>query len=101
MERPVERTELEAAIEARRELGQEMEPHVIDSFVERIERRLGERRIDVSRRDRGREGSFVLAIVSLGCAIPITAIAVTQAGLVGLIVVWIGIVAVNAVYTNR
>jgi hypothetical protein len=96
----VERSELEAAIEARRELGQEMEPHVIDSFVERIERRLGERRTDFSRRDRGREGSFILAIVSLGVAIPITAIAVTQAGLVGLVVVWIGIVAVNAVY-NR
>lgn len=99
MERPVERSELEAAIEARRELGQEMEPHVIDSFVERIERRLGEhRRTDVSRRDRGREGSFVLAVISLVFAIPITAIAVTQAGLIGLIVVWIGIVAVNAVY---
>jgi hypothetical protein len=100
VEQPVERSELEAAIEARRELGQEMEPHVVDAFVERIERRLGEQRTQVARRDRGREGSFVLAIVSLGCAIPISAIAVTQAGLVGLIVVWIGIVAVNAVY-NR
>lgn len=94
----MERSELEAAIEARRELGHELEPHVIDSFVERIERRLGEPRTHFANRDRRREGSFVLAIVSLGVAIPITAIAVTQAGLVGLIVVWIGIVAVNAVY---
>lgn len=100
MERPVERTELEAAIEARRELGKQMEPHIVDAFVERIERRLGEHRTHVSRRDRGREGSFVLAIVSLGCAIPITAIAATQGGLVGLVVVWIGIVLVNFVY-NR
>lgn len=100
MERPVERSELEAAIEARRELGQQMEPHVVDAFVERIERRLGEHRAQPSRRDRGREGSFVLSIVSLGCAIPITAIAATQAGLVGLVVVWIGIVLVNYVY-NR
>jgi dolichol kinase len=100
VERPVERTELQAAIEARRELGEQMEPHIVDAFVERIERRLGEHRTHISRRDRVREGSFILAIVSLGCAIPITAIAATQAGLVGLVVVWIGIVVVNAVY-NR
>ena len=37
---------------------------------------------------------------ALAVAIPLTAIGVTQAGLVGLLVVWIGIVLVNAVY-NR
>ena len=100
MERPVERDELQAAIAARKELGDEMEPHVVDAFVERIERRLGERRHVVARRERGREGSFVLAVISLGVAIPLTAIGVTQAGLVGLVIVWLGIVLVNAVY-NR
>ena len=39
----VRRDELEAAIETRRELGSDMEPAVIDAFVERIERRIGER----------------------------------------------------------
>ena len=37
----VEREDVQAAIEARRELGGEMEPHVIDSFVDRIEKRIG------------------------------------------------------------
>ena len=32
--------ELEAAIEARKELGAEKEPALVDAFVERIERRL-------------------------------------------------------------
>ena|SRR5437763_3674533 len=100
MERKVDRDELAAAIEARRELGPDLEPHLVESFVDRIERRLAERTHTVARRDRGREGSFVLAIVSLAVAIPLTAIGVTQAGLVGLLVVWIGIVLVNAVY-NR
>ena len=39
----VPKDELRAAIEARKELGTEMEPAVIDSFVERVERRLAER----------------------------------------------------------
>jgi hypothetical protein len=42
-ERSVPKDELEAAIEARKELGAEMEPALIDGFVERIERRLAER----------------------------------------------------------
>ncbi|MBA3365866.1 MAG: hypothetical protein H0U03_08790 [Actinobacteria bacterium] len=42
-ERIVPKDELEAAIEARKELGAEMEPAVIDASVERIERRLAER----------------------------------------------------------
>src|SRR5512133_1256602 len=37
------RDEVQAAIEARKELGAEHEPALIDSFVERIERRLSER----------------------------------------------------------
>ena len=39
----VPKDELRAAIEARKELGTEMRPAVIDSFVERVERRLAER----------------------------------------------------------
>ena len=39
----VPREELQAAIEARKEVGQDMEPALIDAFVERIERRLEHR----------------------------------------------------------
>jgi hypothetical protein len=97
----VERGDIEAAIEARRELGGDMEPHVIDSFVDRIEKRIEERttrRVPAERK--GREGSFVLALASLVAAIPITAIAATHGGITAMVVVWIGIVLLNAVY-NR
>jgi hypothetical protein len=99
----VDRSELEGALEARRELGSEYEPQVIDSFVERIERRLAERaeRRPVRRYSGHDDRALALAIVSLGVAIPLTAIAVTQAGLVGLVIVWIGIVLVNVAYSQR
>ena len=42
-EEVVRKDELEAAIEARKELGADMEPAVIDAFVERIEHRLADR----------------------------------------------------------
>jgi hypothetical protein len=97
----VERDEMQAAIEARRELGGEMEPHVIDSFVDRIEKRLAERTVGrVPAQRKGREGSFVLALASLIFAVPITAIAATHGGISAMIVVWVGIVLLNAVY-NR
>ncbi len=41
---------------------------------------------------------FVLAIVSMAVAIPLTAIAGTVAGIPGLLVAWMGIVLINAVY---
>ena len=97
----VDRDDLHAAIEARKELGPELEPQLVDSFVARIEQRLERGRPGgVARPDRSRDGSFVLAVLSLIFAIPLTAIAVTQAGLLGLALVWVGIVLVNAVY-NR
>jgi hypothetical protein len=45
-------------------------------------------------------GVLALAITSLGVGIPLTAIASAQAGLPGLVVAWIGIVCVNAVYAR-
>jgi hypothetical protein len=43
-------------------------------------------------------GVLALAITSLGVGVPLTAIAVSEAGMGGLVVAWIGIVGVNAVY---
>lgn len=42
-EGPLPRDELRATTEARKELGEGMEPALIDSFVERIEQRLSQR----------------------------------------------------------
>ncbi len=97
----VDRDELAAAIEARRELGAELEPQVVDSFVERIERRVAERTSakPAQRDDAG--NTVVLAIASLLAGIPITAIAATHGGIAALIVVWAGIVLVNFAYAQR
>jgi hypothetical protein len=101
------RAELEAAIAARRELGEELEPHVIDSFVGRIERRI-DQRIDerlgphlAKRQSRSDDKQFVMGLVSLGIAIPLTAIAISNGGLVALAIVWIGIVLVNVAFARR
>ena len=101
------REELQAALAARRELGDELEPHLIDSFVGRIERRIDER-VDerlgphlARRQSRSDDKQFVMALVSLGVAIPLTAIAVSNGGLVALAIVWIGIVLVNLAFGRR
>ncbi len=95
----VPKEDLQAAIEARRELGQDHEPELVESFVARIEERLAKRpSAHPPARRAGREGSFVLALVSVGAGIPLTAIALNLGGLVALLVVWIGVVLVNLGY---
>ncbi len=103
----VPRDELHAAFEARRELGADLEPEVVDAFLARIEQRL-DRRLDErlgkrrTYRDAGDEQRrFALALISLAVAVPLTAIAVSGAGLVALLVVWLGIVGVNLAFARR
>ena len=93
----VPKEDLHAAIEARRELGSDLEPQLVESFVARIEERLTKRPPSAARSE-GREGSFVLALLSVGAGIPLTAIALNLSGLVALVVVWLGIVLVNLGY---
>jgi hypothetical protein len=100
-ERAVDREELAAAIEARRELGPELEPHIVDSFVERIERRVAEQKGAKPVRKSDDGGTLALAIMSLLAGIPITAIAATHGGIVAIAVVWAGIVLVNLAYARR
>jgi hypothetical protein len=95
----VPKEDLHAAIEARRELGHDHEPELVESFVARIEERLAKRQpANVPARRQGREGSFVLALISVGVGIPLTAIALSMNGLAALLVVWLGIVLVNLGY---
>ena len=90
-------------VEARRELGEEMEPELIDAFLDRVEAAAEQRA--VARRapevDDGRGERLALAIVSLGISIPITAIAAEQAGVVGVLATWAGIVGVNLSFSRR
>ncbi|MFD7914796.1 hypothetical protein ACFV30_29430 [Streptomyces sp. NPDC059752] len=107
--------EFDATMDARRELGPEYEAALVDSFVEKVDtqvrRRLAEERLSAARGG-GREPSaapedgnfgerFGFAIITLVLAIPLSAIAATQARLPGLIVAWAGIVGVNFIHARR
>jgi hypothetical protein len=99
--------DLEATLEARRELGAEYEPALVESFVERIERVLEarvearmaqDRRYETSAAQRQKQ-QLALGIVSLGTGIPITAVAGGVGdGLPGVFVAWAGIAAVNVAH---
>jgi hypothetical protein len=87
-ERGVQRDELQAAIEARRELGAEMEPAVVDAFVERIERRLVERS-DANERalKKKRDHQKEMVLGAMGISVPLFALAAIFTGLPGVLAV--------------
>ena len=95
----IRKDEVESAVEARRELGAEYEDSVLDSFVEKVERRLEERLKAVPRK----AGPPALAVPlgSLGLAIPLLGIAGGTAGLSGVIAVCLAVVLVNVAYALR
>ena len=93
--------ELRTAIAARKELGDEMEPAVIDAFVERIERRLADgadERERALKRRRDHQKEMVLG--SMAISIPLLAIAAIFTGLQGVIAVCVALVVI-AVVTAR
>jgi hypothetical protein len=97
-----DRDDLAAALEARRELGEELEPEVIDAFLDRIEKRAaarGRERVPAHAPSARRPdwSAFALAICSLGLAVPI----VEKASFAGEVVMWLAIVAVNLAYNLR
>src|SRR6476659_1754288 len=84
----VPRDELEAAISARKEFGEDLEPALVDAFVERIERRIAERQGESEqslRRKREHQKEMVLGAMAL--SIPLFAMAAIFTGLAGVIVV--------------
>jgi hypothetical protein len=97
----VRKDELEAAIEARKELGAEMDPAVIDAFVDRIERRLADRvgTSDQALRER-RAHQKAMILGSLAFSSPLFLVAAIFAGLAGVIAVSV-VLAVIAVVTAR
>ncbi|MCX4685893.1 hypothetical protein OG401_16550 [Kitasatospora purpeofusca] len=105
------RRDLDATLQARKELGPEYESELVDSFLARIdarldarvERRVAERlgpaegygRPGYGPRRFGRRSATRLPIVSLVLGIPLSAIAAESGGFLGLLVCWGGIVGVN------
>jgi small-conductance mechanosensitive channel len=95
------RDELRSAIEARKELDDDMEPALIDAFVDRIDRRLadraGEREQALHRR---REHQKEMVLGSMAISIPLFAIAAVFTGLPGVIAVCAAL-AVIAIVSAR
>ena len=98
---PVMNSELRAAVDPRNELGDEMEPAVIEAFVDRIERRLAEGKgVDQFAIDRKREHQKEMVLGSMAIAIPLLAVAAIFTGLAGVIAVCVALVVI-AVITAR
>ncbi len=111
--------ELDATLRARGELGEEYESALVDSFLEKVDRRIDgavERRMRrqfaeqqmAAARDARSPGAtdswgerFGFGIVSLVLAVPLSAIGGGVAELPGLLVAWAGIVGVNVVQAAR
>ena len=104
----LERTELEAVLEARRELGPSYDAALVDSFVDRIQAAVEARAAqEVSVRDReararasGGPRQLALGIVSVVGGIPVTALSLAvpehaAVSLGSLVIGWGGLVAVN------
>lgn len=93
--------ELRAAIEARKELGADMEPAVVDAFVERIEQRLVERAAATEKAlKRKRDHQKEMVLGAMGISVPLFVTAAIFTGLAGVIVVCAAL-AVIAVASTR
>jgi hypothetical protein len=102
------RDELEAAVEARKELGREHEPEIVDAFLARVEKQIDERvdqrvaqsRYAPQRRGGGSDwGAAILGIASLGIGIGATGAAVSHSGQGWVAAVaWLAIIVVNLLY---
>jgi hypothetical protein len=100
-EEVVPRGELQAAIEARKELGAEMEPAVIDAFVERIERRVAGRGSESERSlKQKREHQKEMVLGAMGISVPLFALAAIFTGLPGVLAVSAAL-AVIAITASR
>jgi hypothetical protein len=93
--------ELQAAVDARKELEDDMEPAVIDAFVARIERRLADRAgEDAHALKRTRDYQKEMVLGSMAISIPLLAIAAVFTGFPGVLAVCVAL-AVIAIASTR
>lgn len=123
---PELKKDIDATLQTRKELGPEYEDELVEGFVRKLEQRidevvdkrvrrqLAEQQMVVARgNSRPRQSGtpspssegvgarLGLAIASLVLAIPLSAIAAVNAGMLGLLVCWGGVVGVNALQASR
>jgi hypothetical protein len=105
--------DLRAAVHTARELGPDYENEVLDSFLQRLDQRLDAQIGTRARHEPGRDdapaaapaarrerrgwGASTFQFVSLGMAVPLSAIGANLAHAQGLVIVWAGIVGLNFV----
>lgn len=98
-DREEQRKDLAAALRARQELGPDYDAALVESFVDHIQTEIDRRvdtRLAATGPPRGPDNQgFVIALVSLGTGIPISAISAGIAHVPGLMIAWAGIAAVN------
>jgi hypothetical protein len=115
----IPRDELQATLRARTEVGRELEPHLIDTFLDRIERSIDARadaRIEVRLRaygaqrpaqpDRGgpSASTVVLALGSMAFGVGATGAATAFGDVMGFlaaVAVWGAIAAINVAHALR
>ncbi|MGW3492484.1 hypothetical protein [Streptomyces sp. NPDC001020] len=111
--------ELDASLRARKDLGEEYESALVESFLEkvdqridttidrRVRRQLAEQQMVVARGTRSPNATdswaerFGFGVVSLVLAIPLSAIGGSLADMTGLVATWVGIVGVNVAQAAR
>ena len=95
-EHAISREEVDAAIAARRELGDDLEPAVVDAFVERIEQRIATRRNESERAlEKRRNHQKEMILGGMGISVPLMLIAAVFTGLAGVIAVCLALVALG------
>lgn len=106
----MDRDEVESLLAARAELGNEMEPALVDSFAAKIIAEV-RRQTELERQamqpsqpvdhKQAMGSQLALGIVSLVMAIPLTAIAMGTGFPWMAVVTWLGIVLVNFAFASR
>ena len=96
------RPELEATLHARGELGEELEPQLVDRFADKLEEEIERRAADLAKRRQPAEHHSVTPLVlgSLGIGIPLIAIAGDKGGATGVIAVCIALVLMNVLWAR-
>jgi hypothetical protein len=90
--------ELGAAVEARKELGADMEPAVIEAFVDQIERRIADRMGEGERAlKRKQDHQKEMVLGSMAISIPLLAIAAVFTALPGVVAVCVALTVIAIV----
>lgn len=105
-EEEIERSEVEAVLETRRELGASYDAALVESFADRIERAVEKRTADAlwsrdlrrAHTDSSGKRQLALGIVSTVAAVPISITLGVTDNLGALLVSWAGIVGVNVAH---